>query len=117
MMQVSQLVQIKQGWSICFVVVFLIFSFVVSSVRAQPQPQPQANTTTQQSASVQQQLDLINQKLNYLNSAIQAISARLLAQAQGQAAQGQAAQGQAAQGQAAQGQSKGVKWTPRARQT
>ena len=112
MMQVSQLVQIKQGWSICFIVVFLIFYFVVSSVHAQaqpqPQPQPQANTTTQQSASIQQQLDLINPKLNYLNSAIQAISARLPAQAQGQATQGQAAQGQAAQGQAAQGQSKGV---------
>ena len=113
MRQVSQLVQIKQGWSICFIAVFLIFSFVVSSVHAQADPKAQVNTTTQQSASVQQQLDLINQKLNFLNSAIQAITTRLPAQAQGQAAQGQAAQGQAAQGQAAQGQaaqgqSKGV---------
>ena len=92
MKQVSQLVQIKQGWSICFIAVFLIFSFVVSSVHAQAQPQ--ANTTTQQSASVQQQLDLINKKLDYLNSAILAVSTRLPAPAQGQAAQGQAAQGQ-----------------------
>ena len=66
MKQVSQLVQIKQGWSICFIAVFLIFSFVVSSVHAQAQAQPQANTTTQQSASVQQQLDLINKKLDYI---------------------------------------------------
>ncbi len=96
MKQVSQLVQIKQGWSICFIAVFLIFSFVVSSVhaQAQAQAQPQANTTTQQSASVQQQLDLINKKLDYLNSAILAVSTRLPAPAQGQAAQGQAAQGQ-----------------------
>ena len=94
MKQVSQLVQIKQGWSICFIAVFLIFSFVVSSVHAQAQAQPQANTTTQQSASVQQQLDLINKKLDYLNSAILAVSTRLPAPAQGQAAQGQAAQGQ-----------------------
>ena len=104
MSQVSQLVKIKQCGSIFSIAVFLLFSFTVSIVHAQAQ----ANTTTQQSPSVQQQLDLINQKLNYLNAAILAISSRLPAQAQGQAAQGQAAQGQAAQSQAAQGQSKGI---------